>query len=91
MFSSENNFMKIGNIIIQCGRNEVPENSNENGASFKFPKPFPNACWAITANDVGGGVRSVAVSPTSNSEFKAWARFGKDFAGSIFYWIAIGF
>lgn len=91
LFSSENNFMKIGNIIIQCGRNEVPENSNENGASFKFPKPFPNACWAITANDVGGGVRSVAVSPTSNSEFKAWARFGKDFAGSIFYWIAIGF
>ena len=91
LFSSENNFVKIGNIIIQCGRNEVPENSNENGASFKFPKPFPNACWAITANDVGGGVRSVAVSPTSNSEFKAWARFGKDFAGSIFYWIAIGF
>lgn len=91
LFSSENNFVKIGNIIIQCGRNEVPENSNENGASFKFPKPFPNACWAITANDVGGGVRSVAVSPTSNSEFKAWARFGKDFAGSIFCWIAIGF
>ncbi|BBM53339.1 hypothetical protein JMUB3935_2326 [Leptotrichia trevisanii] len=91
LFSSENTYFKIGTMIIQCGRNEVPENSNENGAIFKFPKPFPNSCFAITANDVGGGVRSVAVSPTSNSEFKAWARFGKDFAGSIFYWIAIGF
>ena len=91
MFSSENTYFRIGTMIIQCGRNEVPENSNENGATFKFPKPFPNSCFAITANDVGGGVRSVAVSPTSNSEFKAWARFGKDFAGSIFYWIAIGF
>ena len=91
LFSSENTYFRIGTMIIQCGRNEVPENSNENGATFKFPKPFPNSCFAITANDVGGGVRSVAVSPTSNSEFKAWARFGKDFAGSIFYWIAIGF
>ena len=91
LFSSENTYFRIGSMIIQCGRNEVPENSNENGATFKFPKPFPNSCFAITANDVGGGVRSVAVSPTSNSEFKAWARFGKDFAGSIFYWIAIGF
>ncbi|WP_455045694.1 gp53-like domain-containing protein [Leptotrichia trevisanii] len=91
LFSSENTYFRIGTMIIQCGRNEVPENSNENGATFKFPKPFPNSCFAITANDVGGGARSVAVSPASTSEFKAWARFGKDFSGSIFYWIAIGF
>jgi hypothetical protein len=91
LFSSENNFMKIGTMIIQCGRNEVPNGSGEEGTRFRFPKPFKNSCLAITANDVGGGARSVAVSPVSNSEFKAWSRFGKDFSGSIFYWIAIGF
>ena len=91
LFSSENTYFRIGSMIIQCGRNEVPNGSGEEGTRFRFPKPFKNSCLAITANDVGGGARSVAVSPVSNSEFKAWARFGKDFSGSIFYWIAIGF
>lgn len=91
LFSSENTYFRIGTMIIQCGRNEVPNGSGEEGTRFRFPKPFKNSCLAITANDVGGGARSVAVSPVSNSEFKAWARFGKDFSGSIFYWIAIGF
>ena len=91
LFSSENTYFRIGSMIIQCGRNEVPNESGEEGTRFRFPKPFKNSCLAITANDVGGGARSVAVSPVSNSEFKAWARFGKDFSGSIFYWIAIGF
>ena len=91
LFSSENTYFKIGTMIIQCGRNEIPNGSGEEGTRFRFPKPFKNSCLAITANDVGGGARSVAVSPASTSEFKAWARFGKDFSGSIFYWIAIGF
>ena len=91
LFSSENTYFRIGSMIIQCGRNEVPNGSGEEGTRFSFLKPFKNSCLAITANDVGGGARSVAVSPVSNSEFKAWARFGKDFSGSIFYWIAIGF
>nr|DAQ88217.1 MAG TPA: tail collar fiber protein [Caudoviricetes sp.] len=91
LFSSENTYFRIGSMIIQCGRNEVPNGSGEEGTRFRFPKSFKNSCLAITANDVGGGARSVAVSPVSNSEFKAWARFGKDFSGSIFYWIAIGF
>ena len=91
LFSSENTYFRIGTMIIQCGRNEVPNGSGEEGTRFRFPKSFKNSCLAITANDVGGGARSVAVSPVSNSEFKAWARFGKDFSGSIFYWIAIGF
>lgn len=91
LFSSENTYFRIGTMIIQCGRNEVPNGSGEEGTRFRFPKPFKNSCLAITANDVGGGARSVAVSPVSNSEFKAWSRFGKDFSGSIFYWIAIGF
>ena len=91
LFSSENTYFRIGTMIIQCGRNEVPNGSGEEGTRFRFPKAFKNSCLAITANDVGGGARSVAVSPVSNSEFKAWARFGKDFSGSIFYWIAIGF
>ena len=91
LFSSENTYFRIGTMIIQCGRNEVPDGSGEEGTRFRFPKSFKNSCLAITANDVGGGARSVAVSPVSNSEFKAWARFGKDFSGSIFYWIAIGF
>lgn len=91
LFSSENTYFRIGSMIIQCGRNEVPNGSGEEGTRFRFPKPFKNSCLAITANDVGGGARSVAVSPASNSEFKAWARFGKDFSGSIFSWIAIGF
>ena len=91
LFESESNYFRIGTMIIQYGRNEVPNGSGEEGTRFRFPKPFKNSCLAITANDVGGGTRSVAVSPVSNSEFKAWSRFGKDFAGSIFYWIAIGF
>ena len=91
LFESESSYFRIGTMIIQCGRNEVPNGTGEEGARFRFPKPFKNSCLAITANDVGGGTRSVAVSPVSNSEFKAWSRFGKDFAGSIFYWIAIGF
>lgn len=91
LFSSENTYFRIGTMIIQCGRNEVPNGSGEEGTRFRFPKPFKNSCLAITANDVGGGARSVTVSPVSNSEFKAWSRFGKDFSGSIFYWIAIGF
>lgn len=91
LFSSENTYFRIGSMIIQCGRNEVPNGSGEEGTRFRFPKPFKNSCLAITANDVGGGARSVAISSVSNSEFKAWARFGKDFSGSIFCWIAIGF
>ena len=91
LFESENTYTKIGSLIIQCGRNEVPDNSGEGGATFDFPKPFKNSCLAITANDVGGGVRSVSVSPVSKTQFKAWARFGKDFSGSIFYWIAVGY
>ena len=91
LFSSENNFFKIGTIIIQYGEVEIPVNKAQSGEVFNFPTSFDNRCFTIVATDVGGGARAVGLNAISKTQFRAFAKDGTTPAGSRFHWLAIGF
>ena len=90
LFSSENNFFKIGTIIIQYGEVEIPVNKAQSGEVFNFPTSFDNRCFTIVATDVGGGARAVGLNAISKTQFRAFAKDGTTPAGSRFHWLAIG-
>ena len=84
-----NGYQKLpSGLIIQWG---VGHSQHDNGYTNTFPITFPNACFSVTANHVGGaGNTNVTCNNATTSNFISYTEYGTTTNITIYY-IAIGY